>query len=140
MKDHLEKRMTRDQLVTIGDLEQLKAELIETMKQLLKSGSLASPKPWLKSDEVRKLLGISAGKLLTLRVNGILPYTRIGNVIYYKTEDIRQLFEPHKTPSRFTIGGLYARHPFAAHFVRPPPATPGLSFLILPSAGAPGPT
>ncbi|GAA0548300.1 helix-turn-helix domain-containing protein [Chitinophaga japonensis] len=99
MNSQSEKRITRDQLVTISDLEQLKAELIDTMKHLLKPGGATAAKPWLKSDEVRKLLGISAGKLLTLRANGTLPYTRIGNVIYYKIEDIQQLFE-RKIPSR----------------------------------------
>jgi len=96
MSNQTEKRTTRDQLVTIGDLEQLKTELAEIMKQLLKSGNVIPQKPWLKSHEVRELLGISNGKLLTLRTNGIIPFTRIGNVIYYRAEDIQELFNKQK--------------------------------------------
>jgi len=97
MSNQTEKRTTRDQLVTIGDLEQLKADLADMIKQLLKSGSPIREKPWLKSHEVRELLGISNGKLLTLRANGIIPFTRIGNVIYYKAEDIQELFNKQKS-------------------------------------------
>lgn len=38
-------RVTRDQLVTIGDLEQMKSDLVETMHRLLKPGSTTHPKP-----------------------------------------------------------------------------------------------
>ncbi len=98
MKHLLEnkRRITKDQLVTIEDLEQFKSELTETITKLLKTGSSTPSKPWLKSNEVRKLLGISAGKLLTLRINGVIPFTKIGGVIYYKTEDIHNLFNSNK--------------------------------------------
>ena len=97
MSNQTERRTTRDQLVTIGDLEQLKTDLAEIMKQLFKPGKSIPQKPWLKSHEVRELLGISNGKLLTLRSNGTLPFTRIGNVIYYKAEDIQELFNKRET-------------------------------------------
>lgn len=100
MSNQTEKRTTRDQLVTIGDLEQLKTELAEIMKQLLKSRNSIPQKPWLKSHEVRELLGVSNGKLLTLRSNGVIPFTRIGNVIYYKAEDIQELFNKQKASLR----------------------------------------
>ena len=51
------------------------------------------PRAWLKSYEVRKLLGISAGTLQNLRVNGTLPYTKIGGLMYYRFEDIQKLME-----------------------------------------------
>ena len=89
-------RLYRDQLVTIDDLEQLKTELLESFKTLLKGNSNSPAKKWLKSNEVRKILGISAGKLLTLRINGTLPYTKIGGVIYYDQEDIGTMFESRK--------------------------------------------
>lgn len=56
-----------------------------------KSGQ--EPKEWLKSYEVRKLLGISAGTLQNLRLNGTLPYTKIGGLMYYRYEEIRKLME-----------------------------------------------
>jgi hypothetical protein len=89
-------RLHRDQLVTLGDLEQLKEELITEFKALLKGNGIQAGKKWLKTSEVRKMLGISPGKLLTLRVNGSLPYTRIGGVLYYDQDDIQQMFASKK--------------------------------------------
>jgi len=48
---------------------------------------------WLKSAEVRRLLGISPGTLQNLRVNGSLPFRKIGGTIYYKLSDIHRLME-----------------------------------------------
>jgi hypothetical protein len=90
------KRQYRDQLVTLEDLELFKKELLDAIQMLLKGNQITSKK-WLKTAEVRKLLGgISAGKLLTLRCNGTLPYTRIGSVIYYDAEDIEKMFKDKK--------------------------------------------
>ncbi len=98
MNNNLEKkqRLYRDQLVTIDDLEQFKTELLASLEALLKSKGTPPNKKWLKSHEVRKLLGISMGKLLSLRLNGTLPYTKIGSVIYYDYEDIGKMFENRK--------------------------------------------
>lgn len=98
MKNSLEsRRISKDQLVTIEDLEQFKGELTETIKSLLKGSGNSPSKAWLKSHEVRKLLGVSAGKLLSLRANGTLPFKRLGGVIYYKTIDIHNLFDGDKS-------------------------------------------
>jgi hypothetical protein len=69
MNNNLERKqkLYRDQLVTVDDLEQFKTELLESFKTLLKGNGITPAKKWLKSHEVRKLLGISAGKLLTLQ-------------------------------------------------------------------------
>jgi hypothetical protein len=88
--------MFLDRLVTIEDLEQFKIELLQEFRGLTKGSPTQSNKKWLKTNEVRKILGISAGKLLTLRVNGTLPYTKIGGVIYYDQEDINQMFTSRK--------------------------------------------
>lgn len=89
--------LTRDQLVTIEDLERFKHELIEALGGMMKGSAKGLTRQWLKSHEVRKLLDISAGKLLTLRINGTLPYTRVGGVIYYDIDDIKKMFEGTKS-------------------------------------------
>jgi hypothetical protein len=90
-------RIYRDQLVTVGDLEQFKKEILDAINVLSGSNKHASTKKWLKTWEVRKMLGgISSGKLLTLRSNGTLPFTRIGSVIYYDQDDIQRMFEEGK--------------------------------------------
>ena len=47
-------------------------------------------------NEVRKLLNISPGTLQTLRINGTLPYTKIGGTMYYNLKDIEKLLNKSK--------------------------------------------
>lgn len=89
----VEKKIFRDQLITLGDLEHFKTELLADLQRLIQSPAQNHQKQWLKSVEVRKLLGISPGTLQTLRINGTLPFSRIGSLIYYKYEDIYRLLE-----------------------------------------------
>jgi len=88
--------MRKDELVTVHDLENFKNEIINEIK---KNASQNGEKPlnkWLKSAEVRKILDISPGKLLTMRHNGLLACTRIGGNIYYDQDDIKKMFENNK--------------------------------------------
>lgn len=85
------------QLVTIEDLILLKSDLLNEIRKLLKETSGQPVKKWLKSHEVRKLLDISPGTLQNLRVNGTLPFTKIGGVIYYDQEDIKNMLESRKS-------------------------------------------
>lgn len=90
--------MSRDQLPTIGDLNRFKKELLEELSAIISKGAINAQQAnkWLKTHEVRKLLNISSGKLLTLRINGTLPYTKIGGVVYYCEDDIQQMFQSKK--------------------------------------------
>ncbi len=93
-KEMLEpRRLTRDELITLGDLENFRVSLINEIKDLLKSNSNHVAKQWLRSSEVRKMLGVSAGTLQNLRINGTLAYTKIGGIVFYKHEDIIRLLE-----------------------------------------------
>jgi hypothetical protein len=79
-------------ILTHEDLQQFKAELITELKSLLKKDSTGTKK-WLKSEEVKKLLKVSAGTLQTLRINGTLQYTKIGGIIYYDYEHIEKVMQ-----------------------------------------------
>lgn len=83
------------ELITKDDLESFKKELFEEIRRnrfhLKKTDQIQ--KEWLKSFEVRKLLGISAGTLQNLRLNGTLPYTKVGGLMYYRYEDIQKLMD-----------------------------------------------
>ena len=83
------------EILTKRDLETFKKELIEEIKETL-SGESMEKKKWLKSLEVKKLLKISPGTLQNLRVNGHLPYTKVGGVIFYDYEDILKMIEENK--------------------------------------------
>ena len=87
------------QIVTLEDLQELKTALAE-IKVLLKTLKGDSSKKWLKSPEVRKLLGLSSGTLQNLRVNGTLPYTKIGGVLYYDQEDIQKVMLENRKHNR----------------------------------------
>jgi ribonucleotide reductase beta subunit family protein with ferritin-like domain len=84
--------MTAIELITKEDLREFKGELLKEIKQLMQPGQGQSKK-WLKSVEVRKLLGISPGTLQNLRINGTLRFTKVGSIMYYKLEDINKILE-----------------------------------------------
>lgn len=82
-------------LITRDDLEKFKIELLEEIKRYQqyprKKGE--ETRVWLKSYEVRKLLSISTGTLQNLRLNGTLPYNKIGGLMYYRYDDIQKLMD-----------------------------------------------
>lgn len=78
-------------IITTDDLQTFKIELLEDIKRLLKESSGQPGKKWLKSYEVQKVLGISAGTLQTLRNNETIEYTKIGGVIYYDYNEIQKM-------------------------------------------------
>jgi hypothetical protein len=66
---------------------------VQELKDALNGNANKSNKEWLKSNEVRKLLGISPGTLQTLRITGTLNYSKIGGMMYYRYQDIMKLLE-----------------------------------------------
>jgi len=87
-------------IITTDDLHEFKLELLDGIKQLLNNQSGQSTKKWLKSPEVRDLLGISPGTLQNLRINGTLPYTKVGGVLYYDYQDIMKVLEQNRIHNR----------------------------------------
>ncbi len=83
-------------IVTTQDLQVFKKDLLEDFKKLLNEKHGSPVRKWLKSHEVRRILTISPGTLQNLRVNGMLPFTKIGGVLYYDYEDIQKMLEQHK--------------------------------------------
>ncbi|KRT14351.1 hypothetical protein ASU31_20305 [Pedobacter ginsenosidimutans] len=76
--------LTREDLYTFGNF------LIEEIKKIV---TIQKPvkKRFLKGYEVRKLLGISQGTLQNLRLNRILPYSKIGSIYYYDANVVENL-------------------------------------------------
>jgi hypothetical protein len=52
---------------------------------------------WLDNQDVMQALHISPRTLQTLRTNGTLPYSRIGNKIYYRKSDILKILSDNYT-------------------------------------------
>ncbi|RBQ11560.1 helix-turn-helix domain-containing protein [Pedobacter miscanthi] len=75
------------------DLEQFKMELFAELRRPTFKAPLGKDKqkPFIKSYEVRQLLGISPGTLHQLRKSGQIKFSRIGGLMYYKYEDIEAM-------------------------------------------------
>ena len=89
------------EIITVEDLQVFKTELINDIKDLLKELKGQPNKKWLKSYEVRQLLKISPSTLQNLRLNGTLPYTKIGGMMYYDSDDIHKLLTTNKCNSAY---------------------------------------
>lgn len=82
------------EVVTKEDLQEFRIELLNDVEKIFKKIVRPDPvKPWLRSKEVRKILNVSAGTLQNLRISGKVRSTKVGNLHYYKREDIERLFE-----------------------------------------------
>ncbi|WP_299546971.1 helix-turn-helix domain-containing protein [Seonamhaeicola sp.] len=88
-------------IITTEDLYDFKIELLEEIKQLLNNQHGQPAKKWLKSPEVRELLGVSLGTLQNLRINGTLPYTKIGGILYYDYQEIMEVLEKNRIHNKF---------------------------------------
>ena len=87
-------------IITSEDLEQFKWELLDLIKEHIDKRLEKTKDPegrqWLKSHQVQRMLGIAPNTLATLRVNGTLPYTKIGGTIFYDKNDIDRIMEDNK--------------------------------------------
>lgn len=83
-------------IITTDDLREFKSELLDDIKNLLAKQANGKLKKYLKSSEVMEMLQVSPGTLQNLRINGTLPFTKIGGIIYYDIEDIQSIMTKNK--------------------------------------------
>ena len=88
-------------ILTTEDLIEFKMELIEDIKTVFQEHSGTRLKKWLKTNEVKGLLGVSNGTLQNLRINGTLSYTKIGGILYYDYEEIQKTLEKNRISNKF---------------------------------------
>ncbi len=89
------------QIITPEDLQSFKRDLLSDISELLKETVIersreAKPKEekaWIKSHQVQRMLGISPGTLQNLRINGTIPYSKVGGVLFYNKKDIEKILE-----------------------------------------------
>ncbi|WP_302567788.1 helix-turn-helix domain-containing protein [Culturomica massiliensis] len=58
------------------------------------------PEDWIDNQDVMQALHISPRTLQTLRSNGILPYSRIGNKLYYRKQDMLKILSDNYTMNK----------------------------------------
>jgi len=90
------KKSMASSIITTEDLQQFKREVLDEIRKLLTERPVEPAQRWLKSYQIRKILSISPGKLHTFRTTGILPYTRLGNMIFYDYYEIEKLLHRNK--------------------------------------------
>lgn len=87
--------------ITTDDLMELKLELLEEFKELLSKHSAGNLRRYMKSAEVMEFLQISAGTMQNMRINGTLPYIKIGGTIYYDTQDIQRVMQQYRVDNSY---------------------------------------
>ena len=78
-------------IITTDDLQDFKMELLDDIKKLLSNHASGNLKKYLKSSDVMEMLKISPGTLQNLRINGTLPYTKVGGIIFYESDEIQKV-------------------------------------------------
>ena len=100
--------------VTNEDLQAFKTDLVKEIllgvKLLVRDQPQPPPKKWLKTHEVRKLLGVCPATLQGLRDDGTIPYSRLGRNFYYDPDDILCELERRKAVGRNRSGQFLKRH------------------------------
>ena len=89
------------QIITTDDLVSFKSDLLDEIKSIFNEMKKHGGRKWLRSRDVREMLGISHGTLQNLRINGTLPYTKVGGVIFYDQGDINHMIESNRVDNAF---------------------------------------
>lgn len=100
---HLKLNVMPSEILTTDHLREFKIELFYELKKLLDERHGQPAKKWLKSYEVRKMLGISPGTLQNMRINGTIPFTKMGGILYYDALEIQKILESNKQKDRFSF-------------------------------------
>ena len=90
-------------IITKEDLIEFKTELLNELRDIIApvcKPATENGKQWLKSYEVKKMLGISPGTLQSMRLKGTIAFTKVGGLIFYSYDDILKLMKPQKPAQR----------------------------------------
>ncbi|MBT1688039.1 helix-turn-helix domain-containing protein [Dawidia soli] len=86
-----------NRLVTFADWRKFKEELTAELSKLYQPRTAEGvQREYIRSNEACRMLQVSIGTLHNLRAKNILPFTKIGGVVYYKVEDIKYVLDKHK--------------------------------------------
>lgn len=89
------------QIITTDDLREFKTELLNEIKKILKSTHSNGGQKFIKSAEVMKLLKVSPGTLQNLRINGTIPYSKVGGIIFYDVDEIHKVIRENSVHNKF---------------------------------------
>jgi hypothetical protein len=84
------------EIITREDLEAFRIRLLNDLKVIILSQSEKGREPICESyrtKDVRKILGCSVNKLVSLRIARKIRWKKIGGTLYYNKDDVRRLIE-----------------------------------------------
>lgn len=81
-------------VITKEDFDQFKEELLNEVKALFETN--IEKKKWIRSKDVREMLGISDGTLQTFRINKTIPAYKLDATWFYKREEIIEVMEKNR--------------------------------------------
>jgi len=87
------KRFMTAQKIILNQLKYLREEFLDELLDVLEHRRTTPRRRWLKSHEVRRMLGVSPNTLHKLRIKKMLPYSRIEGIIFYDFYDVVYLLE-----------------------------------------------
>ncbi|OFX83108.1 MAG: hypothetical protein A2W99_13270 [Bacteroidetes bacterium GWF2_33_16] len=86
-----------EKVPTESDFMEFEKRLYRHIDNLFINSDNGIQRKWLKSKDVRKLLGnISAGKLQEMRIKGEISYSKISGLILYDYDDIVKVLDSLK--------------------------------------------
>jgi len=80
------------EVITREEFNSFKQEVLEALKPT----SNNHEKKFLRSSEMRKMFNISAGTLQNMRINGTLPYSKVGTTILYDYEVVLAILDKNR--------------------------------------------
>jgi hypothetical protein len=84
------------QMITPAHLALFKHELLEEINSRFTDLINHDGKKWLRSVDVKNILGISHGTLQNFRIHGDLPYIKIRGVLFYDYADVKQMISSNR--------------------------------------------
>lgn len=81
------------QRMILNQLKYLREEFLDDLLDVLEQRRTTPKRRWLKSHEVRRMLGVSPNTLRRLRAKKLLPCSRVEGIVYYDFYDVIYLLE-----------------------------------------------
>ena len=82
-------------VINAEDLERQLQKVVDEVKFAVTNNDSSNVR-WIRSKQVKELLGISDSKLQTMRINRSITYSQIDGTYFYDKESILSLLEQNK--------------------------------------------
>ena len=82
-------------VINAEDLERQLQKVVNEVKSAVTNNDSSNVR-WIRSKQVKELLGISDSKLQTMRINRSITYSQIDGTYFYDKESILSLLEQNK--------------------------------------------